>query len=101
MVGMLLEAGADVSLETADEMNALEAAIMSEQDEIAKIEDISVSEEELDKTLSLLAQQSNMPVEQVKKHYTDNDQLGYVRNQLRENKIIEFLLSKVDIEQSR
>lgn len=66
-------------------------------DEIAKLEGIQVTDHEVDEALSMLAQQSNTTPEKVRKHYTDNNILGYLKNQIKESKIAQILLSKVKI----
>ncbi|NQT06975.1 MAG: trigger factor [Candidatus Omnitrophica bacterium] len=68
-------------------------------DEIARIEKITVHTKEIDNTFDLLAQQSGKSKEEVKKHYVDNQLLGSLKNQLRENKVMEFLLNSADIKE--
>ncbi|MDB4349473.1 trigger factor [Omnitrophica bacterium] len=70
-------------------------------DEIATHENISVSKEEIDNMLNLLAQQSDKSLEDVKKYYTQNNLLEYLNNQIKETKIMEFLMSKVEIKQTK
>jgi trigger factor len=70
-------------------------------DEIARRENINVDEKEISDMLNLLAQQSNTTLETVKKHYTDNNLIGYLRNQIKENKITEFLFGRVEIKEER
>lgn len=69
-------------------------------DEIAKAENITVTEKDLDDTLDLLARQSNTAKENVKKYYEDNDIAGSLRQQIKENKVIEFLISKAEIRET-
>lgn len=69
-------------------------------DEIAKIENIDVTETEIEEALSLLSQQSNMSLEEVKKYYKDNNLIPSLRNQLKESKTIEFLLNNADIKEA-
>lgn len=68
-------------------------------DEIAKIENIDVSDQEIDEMLNLLAYQSNTPKEEFKKHYKDNDLIPLLRNQLKENKVTEFLLNNAEVKE--
>ena len=70
-------------------------------DEIAKLEGIEVTDREVEEALSVLAQQSNTTPEKVKKHYTDNNILGYLRNQIKEGKITQVLLSKINIKEEK
>lgn len=66
-------------------------------DEIASIEKIEVSDQEVVSTLELLALQSNTPKEKLEKHYKNNDLMGHLKHQLKENKIIDFLISKASV----
>ncbi|MEE8359605.1 MAG: trigger factor [Candidatus Omnitrophota bacterium] len=70
-------------------------------DEIAKLEGIEVTDREVEEALSLLAQQSNTTPEKVRKHYADNNILGYLKNQIKESKITQILLSKVKISDAK
>jgi len=70
-------------------------------DEIATIEKVSVSEEEIDKMLEVLAKQSNTTKDKFKKYYEDNDLIPLLRNQLKESKVIEFLLNSADVKEER
>jgi len=68
-------------------------------DEIARMQDIDITEEEVEGTLKFLAQQSNTTDENIRKYYKDNNLLSALKNQLKENKITDFLLQNVDIKQ--
>ncbi len=66
-------------------------------DEIGRLENIDVSDDETDHALTALAQQSKASKEQVEKYYVDNGLLDHLKYQLRENKIIEFLLRNAEV----
>jgi trigger factor len=70
-------------------------------DEIAAREGIDVTDEDVDGTLEVMARQSNTTPENVKKHYKDNDMLGYIKNQIKEGKIMDLLMKKVKIEEGK
>lgn len=66
-------------------------------DVIARKEDIAVSDEEIDEWLKGLAGHYNRPFDEVKKYYQEKDLLGGVEEQLREDKILDYLLSQAAI----
>ncbi|MBL7069561.1 MAG: trigger factor [Candidatus Omnitrophica bacterium] len=68
-------------------------------DEIARMQNIDVTEKEVANTLNLLAQQSNRTNEKIREYYKDNNLLSALKNQLKENKITDFLLQNVDIKE--
>jgi trigger factor len=68
-------------------------------DEIARKENIKVSGEELDNTLKALAKQYNKGFEQLKEEYEKKDLLGNIAEDIRENKVVEFLISNADIKE--
>jgi trigger factor len=70
-------------------------------EEISKRENISVTTRELDDVMDLMAKQSNTTKEKVREYYTKNKMLGYFRSQLREEKIIDFLISKAEIKEEK
>ena len=70
-------------------------------DEIAKIEKIEVSDEEIDQALEVLARQSRTSKEELKKHYIENNLMTSLKGQLRENKVIDFLIDNANIKEGR
>ncbi|MCK5450426.1 MAG: trigger factor [Candidatus Omnitrophica bacterium] len=66
-------------------------------DEIANREEISVNEEEVDNWIKNLAGSYSKPFDEVKKYYTENNLIGGLKEQLREEKALDFLLSEAVI----
>ncbi|MFH1798535.1 MAG: trigger factor [Candidatus Omnitrophota bacterium] len=66
-------------------------------DEIAKKEKIDVTEEETDKWLENLADSFKNPFEEVKKYYEKHNLIEGLREQLREEKTLDFLLQEAKI----
>jgi len=66
-------------------------------EKIAGMENLSVSEAELDKKIEQIAAQINQRVEAVKSYYQKELLLGDLRAQLLEGKTLDFLLSKAKI----
>ena len=69
-------------------------------DEVARLEKIDVAESEIEDALKAYAAQSNKPLDEIKKYYQENNLLGYLRNEIRENKIIDFLIKHADIKEA-
>lgn len=65
-------------------------------DKIAGIEKISVSVEDVDNWIKVLAGSYQKPFEEVKKYYQEHDLLGGLQEQLREEKTLDFLLEKAE-----
>lgn len=61
-------------------------------DKIAQEEDIQVNEEEVNGWLSYIAAQYNQKIEDVKKYYEEHDLIDGVKEQIREDKTLNFLL---------
>jgi len=68
-------------------------------DKIAKEEKISVTDKELDGALEVLALQSNVSKDELEKYYREKGFLGRLKGELRENKIIDFLIKNADVTQ--
>lgn len=66
-------------------------------DEIANREKIDVTEEETDEWIENLADSFKRPFDEVKKYYVKHNLIGGLREQLREEKTLEFLLSQACI----
>ena len=66
-------------------------------DEVSKQENVDVTEEEIDSWISALAASYNKPFEEVKKYYHENDLVGGLHEQLREDKALELLLAEAVI----
>lgn len=64
---------------------------------IAEKEEITVSDREIDGWIEALARSYNKPFEEVKKYYTENDLIGGLYEQLKEEKTLDILLEKADI----
>lgn len=66
-------------------------------DEIARKEDISVTEEEVNDWLKSMAEFYNQKFEDVKKYYEENDLIGGVKERLAEDKTLDLLLSEAAV----
>jgi trigger factor len=64
-------------------------------DRIAQAEDITVSEEEVDRELQLAALQSREPVEALRQRLTDDGGLAKIREQMRREKTAETLYERL------
>jgi trigger factor len=62
--------------------------------EIAKEENINVEDEEVDSWLKSLADSYNQSLEKVKEYYKEKDLIDGLREQLREEKTLDFLVSE-------
>jgi len=65
--------------------------------EIADREKINTTDEEVDDWIKSLAKNYNQPFDEVKKYYQEHDLVGGVKEQLREEKTLDFLLSEAVI----
>jgi trigger factor len=67
--------------------------------EIRKKEDIKVTDEDIDRSLSGIASTYNMPTEQVREIYSKNDLLEGLDASLAEQKVIDFIIENATIEE--
>ncbi len=67
-------------------------------DDIATREDIQVSDEELDKAISGMAAQYHAELEQYKQYLAQNKKIDSIRNDLRYDKVMDFLIGKAQVE---
>jgi len=67
-------------------------------DTIARLENISVSDEDVDRWLRGIAEYYKQPFDNVKKYYKENNLLGGVEEQLREDYTLDFLLEQASLE---
>lgn len=65
--------------------------------EIANENKIAVEDEEVDNWLKSLADSYNQPFEEVKKYYKEKDLTDGLKEQLREGKTLDFLLSEASV----
>lgn len=65
--------------------------------EIANENKIAVEDEEVDNWLKSLADSYNQPFEEVKKYYKEKDLIDGLKEQLREGKTLDFLLSEASV----
>ncbi len=63
-------------------------------DDIAGQENISATNDEVDERLKTMATQYNQSFEDIKKYYEENNLVGGVMEQLREDKTLDFLLAE-------
>jgi trigger factor len=66
-------------------------------EKIAQIENIRVSDEELEKDIELIAQKLNREMSEVKRDLEEKALLDGLRQQLLEEKVLEFLLQEVEV----
>lgn len=66
-------------------------------EKIAEREQINVTEDELDKRVELIAQRSNIQADQIKRIFRENGRMERIESDLREEKVIEFLVQHADI----
>ncbi len=65
--------------------------------EISLKENVDVSEQEIDDRLKSIADSFKQPYEKVKEYYEEKDLIGGLREQLREDKTLEFLLQEANV----
>ncbi|MFH1594371.1 MAG: trigger factor [Candidatus Omnitrophota bacterium] len=66
-------------------------------DDIAAKEDIKVDEADIESRLTSVAQSTGRSVEDVKEHYEKEDLLGGLSEEIKEAKVLEFLLKEADV----
>lgn len=66
---------------------------------VARQEDLTVDESEIDDKLEVIAEQANAPLEAVKQHYASAENRAALKSHLVEEKAIEFLLDKAKIDE--
>ena len=66
-------------------------------DAIANIEEIAADDSEVDEWLKSLATSYNQPFDKVKEYYQQHDLIGGLKEQLREEKTLDFLLSEANV----
>ncbi len=66
---------------------------------IGEQENITVEEQEIDAKMEEIAQMANAPLDAVKKHYAGDENKGSLLAQIKEEKVIRFLLDQADIEE--
>jgi trigger factor len=67
--------------------------------EIARKEDIKVTEEDIDKSLSGIAATYNVPTDQVREIYRENNLLDPLEANIAEQKVIDFIIENAAIEE--
>lgn len=68
---------------------------------IVEEEKIEVADEELDKEIAESAERSNMTPEQAKENFEKNNMLDYIRRQLQDNKLYDFLLENAVVKKGK
>ena len=66
-------------------------------EEIAKREDLEVPEDEIDERLERIASGAKIPVDQVRRMFRENGRVEQIESEIREEKVIEFLVQNADI----
>ena len=67
--------------------------------EIARLEDISVTDEEVEGFLISMANTQKVSINKIKKYYKENDLLDDVRVKITDEKVIKFLISKAKVKE--
>ena len=67
--------------------------------EIARLEDISVTDEEVEGVLVSMANTQKVSINKIKKYYKENNLLDDVRIKIADEKVIRFLISKAKIKE--
>ena len=67
-------------------------------DAIGDEEQIEVTKEELDGRLERIAERGQMPVDQIRRTFRDNGRLERIESDIREEKVVEFLVQHADIQ---
>lgn len=66
-------------------------------DEIAKLEDIGVDNKEIEDTFKIIASFQGRSVEEIRKHYKEKDLIDDLREEIRQGKVIDFIIRNADI----
>ena len=66
-------------------------------DEIANLENIKAATKDMDDTFKVLAEQWGKSKEEVKDYYVKNKLLNQLRSQIRESRVVEFLINNADV----
>jgi trigger factor len=67
-------------------------------DAIGDEEQIEVTKEEVDGRLERIAERGQMPVDQIRRTFRDNGRLERIESDIREEKVVEFLVQHADIQ---
>jgi trigger factor len=62
-------------------------------------EEITVDEQEIDAKLETIAKTANAPLDAVKKHYASDDSKSSLLAQIKEEKVISFLIEQAKVEE--
>lgn len=95
MLGMDKERFAAMYRETAEKQ--VKGSLLLEA--VARQEDLTVDESEIDGKLEVIAEQANAPLDAVKQHYSSAENRNALKSHLVEEKAIEFLLDKAKVEE--
>ena len=66
--------------------------------EIGKLENMTVEEEDIEKELLMIVQQTGKPMKEVKKFYKNKEDLNRLKSRMYDRKILEFLSENAEIE---
>lgn len=66
-------------------------------EEIAEREEITATEAELNERISLIAQRSNLTVDQVKRAFRENGRIERIESEIKDENVINFLVQQADI----
>jgi trigger factor len=70
-------------------------------DDIAEKEKISVSDSDINMRLDSIAVSTGQPLEEVRKYYEKENLLGGLAEEIKETKVLEFLLNKAEITEGK
>jgi len=68
-------------------------------EEIAKTENITCSEDELEKRLELLAKQNKTDIEKIKEYFQKNNSIDTLKEQIEREKVIDYLVTEAKIKE--
>jgi len=66
--------------------------------EIGKLENIVVGEEDVEKELQMIVEQTGKSMKEVKKFYKNNEDMNRLKSRMFDRKVLEFLTENADIE---
>lgn len=68
-------------------------------EEIAKAENITCSDEELEKRLELLAKQNKTDIAKIKEYFQKNNSIDTLKEQIEREKVIDYLISEAKVKE--
>ncbi|RKY78317.1 trigger factor [candidate division KSB1 bacterium] len=81
----------------SDAIRALKWYLLKKK--IAEVENLTVSDAELDQVIEEFAKVHNQPIHKVRRYYQQDDRLDMLREDILENKVFDILLKSADLKQ--